>query len=144
MQTYKNTYGALYNWFAVNHGNLCPAGWHIPASAEWDTLITYLGGSNIAGGKLKTIGTVELGTGLWYNPNEGATNESGFTAVPAGYRYNSGNFMNSLGHLGCLWSATEQSASYARGSNLYSAHAVAFITYNDKRFGFNVRCIKDH
>ncbi|HBZ19962.1 MAG TPA: hypothetical protein DEO60_02440 [Bacteroidales bacterium] len=79
--TNKNTYGALYNWEAVNMGNLCPTGWHVPGRAEYVTLTDYLGGESVAGGKLK-----ESGTTHWNNPNN-ATNESGFTALPAGNRF---------------------------------------------------------
>ncbi|MCK9423237.1 MAG: fibrobacter succinogenes major paralogous domain-containing protein [Bacteroidales bacterium] len=142
--TYKNTYGALYNWFTVNSGKLCPPGWHIPTYSEWETLINYLGGSSIAGAKMKTIGTIEAGTGLWYTPNEGATNESGFSAVPSGYRYYSGNFLNSVGRLGYFWSGTEHSLPYGWGTNLYSSNSVAFRTYGDKRYGFSARCMKNN
>ena len=62
--TYKNTYGALYNWFTVNTSKLAPSGWHVPTDAEWTTLITYLGGETVAGGQMKSTGTIELGTGL--------------------------------------------------------------------------------
>eukprot|EP00825_Cyclidium_porcatum_P010076 TRINITY_DN15162_c0_g1_i1.p1 TRINITY_DN15162_c0_g1~~TRINITY_DN15162_c0_g1_i1.p1 ORF type:complete len:564 (+),score=55.59 TRINITY_DN15162_c0_g1_i1:400-2091(+) len=77
--TYKNTYGALYNWYAVNTGMLCPTGWHVPTDAEWTTLTTYLGGEFIAGTKLKA-------TTLWESPHTIATNETGFTAFPCTLR----------------------------------------------------------
>jgi len=64
--SYKNTYGALYNWYAVNTGKLAPKGWHVPSDAEWTTLITYLGGDSIAGGKMK-----ETGMSHWFSPNTG-------------------------------------------------------------------------
>lgn len=74
------TYGKLYNWYAVNDPRgLAPEGWHIPTDAEWIALIDYLGGTNVAGGKMKQIGTVH-----WISPNLGATNESGFSALPGG------------------------------------------------------------
>jgi uncharacterized protein (TIGR02145 family) len=73
----KNTYGALYNWHAVNTGKLCPTGWHVPSGDEWIAMVTYLGDN--AGGKLKEEGTVH-----WQTPNEGATNETGVTALPGG------------------------------------------------------------
>ena len=76
----KNIYGALYNWYTVNTGKLCPAGWHVQTNEEWGLLTTYLGGNNIPG-KLK-----EAGTAHWASPNTGATNESGFTAMPGGQR----------------------------------------------------------
>lgn len=85
--TYKYAQGALYNWYAVETGNLCAAGWHVPTDAEWTTLTDYLGGASVAGGKLKATGTIEAETGLWHDPNTGATNETGFTALPGGGRY---------------------------------------------------------
>ena len=96
------TYGKLYNWFAVNDPRgLAPEGWHIPTDAEWTHLTEYLGGKEIektyqgiyyweiadVGGKLKA-------TTLWKSPNEGATNSSGFTAFPGGYRYDDGDFLH--------------------------------------------------
>ena len=106
-----NVYGGLYqwaeivqylngatnsaNWNPVPTGNvqgICPTGWHIPSNAQLTTLTSYLGGNIDAGGKLKSTGILEAGTGLWYSPNGGATNESGFTADPPGYRESSGTF----------------------------------------------------
>jgi len=66
-------YGRLYNWFAVTDSHqLCPTGWHGPDNSEWDLLVTYLGGADVAGGKMKTIGTNQAGSGLWNTPNTGA------------------------------------------------------------------------
>ncbi len=77
------TYGKLYNWYAVNDPRgLAPVGWHIPSDAEWSTLSAYLGGDSIAGGKLK-----ESGTSHWNIPNTGATNVSGFSALPGGWLF---------------------------------------------------------
>ncbi len=74
------TYGKLYNWHTVaDSRNIAPTGWHVPSDAEWAILIEYLGGSDVAGGKLK-----ETGTTHWYNPTTEATNESGFTGLPGG------------------------------------------------------------
>jgi uncharacterized protein (TIGR02145 family) len=75
-----NHYGALYNFYAVSSGKLCPTGWHVPEDDEWITLELFLG-SDSAGGKLK-----ESGTRNWISPNAGATNETGFNALPGGYR----------------------------------------------------------
>ena len=138
-------YGKLYNWYAVNDPRgLAPAGWHIPSNAEWDTLSTYLGRN--AGGKLKDTGTIEAGTGLWIAPNTGATNHSGFTGLPGGYRhYDDGKFYY-LSQLGFWWSSTEETGSAARYRYLsYSSGSIysSFSSIGDKNTGFPVRCIRD-
>ena len=131
------TYGALYNWHAVNTGKICPDGWHVPSESEWTILINYLGNENVAGDKLK-----ETGTSHWLSPNTKATNESGFTALPGGYRNNSGTF-NNIKRSGYWWSSTESSSAdaYCRSIN-YSYSNVDRISSN-KRIGLSVRCIED-
>jgi len=137
-------YGRLYNWFAVDNNaaskvtsnggkNICPVGWHVPTENEWVTLITYLGGTT-AGGKLK-----ETGTSHWLSPNKGATNLSGFTALPGGLRYPT-NFQN-LTSNGNWWSST----TYTRPVNriLYSGNGNVMPGYCEKNYGHSVRCIKD-
>ena len=94
-----STYGVLYNWNAACTS--CPWGWHLPSDAEWTHLTDYLGGQSVAGGKLK-----ETGTSHWNSPNIGATNETGFTALPGGFRNYYGDF-NYIGDYGYWWSATE-------------------------------------
>jgi uncharacterized protein (TIGR02145 family) len=84
--TYKQTYGALYSWFAADNGKLCPTGWHVPSDAEWLTLRDYLGGDMVVSGILKSTGTIEGGDGLWRSPNSDATNEVCFNGIPGGYR----------------------------------------------------------
>jgi uncharacterized protein (TIGR02145 family) len=134
----KSTYGALYNWYAVNAGNLCPAGWHVPSDAEWTTLTTYLGGENVAGGKLK-----ETGITHWISPNAGATNETGFTALPGGYRGFNGTCV-SIGGGGEWWSSSVYSTVDAWHRNMnYSSSNVGRSEGGDKRDGFSVRCIKN-
>ena len=132
------TYGRLYNWFAVNTGNLCPTGWHVPTDAEWTTLTDYLGGDSIAGGKLKA-------TTLWSSiiPNiGGATNETGFTALPGGARNVSMSF-GSIGWDAFWWSATEYGAPYAwyRHITYYLSGFPRNEAY--KVEGISVRCIKN-
>jgi len=138
--TYKSTYGALYNWYTVNTLKLCPTGWHVPDNAEWWTLTTYLGGENVAGGKLK-----ETGTTHWASPNTGATNETGFTAVPGGSRDGGGPFMyiGYFGGLGYWWSSTEYSTTNAWSRYMYSNLSIVYIFNNDKQNGFSVRCLRD-
>ena len=103
----KSIYGALYNWYAVNTGKLCSSGWHIPTDAEWTTLIDFLGGEGVAGGKLK-----ETGITHWKSPNIGATNSSGFSALPGGERFYDDNFFYIM-NKGFWWSSTMDSQIYA-------------------------------
>ena len=135
--TYKATYGALYNWYAVNTGKLAPAGWHVPTYAEWDTLSAYLGGDNVSGGKLK-----ETGTAHWNSPNAGATNSSGFSALPGGYCLNYGDFYD-VGMNGNWWSATEDDASNAYDRALGSFVNYLNSIYNYKSYGFSVRLLRN-
>ena len=131
-------YGRLYNWFTVvDSRGIAPAGWHVPTDGEWDTLVNYLGGSSTAGGKLK-----EIGTAHWAIPNEGATNESGFTAVPGGYRYLDGTF-SSMDFHALFWSTTGLHSSYAWARTLYDSHSDVTRNYYNRRTGFSVRCIRD-
>jgi len=133
--SYKDTYGALYNWNAVNTGKLAPAGWHIATDADWKTLTIYLEGDSVAGGKLK-----ENGTSHWATPNTGATNASGFTAIPGGYRHTDGGFFE-IGQSGNWWSSTNDNADndYFRGM-AYNYKRVSRSLYN-KKSGFSVRCV---
>ncbi|MFZ4414511.1 MAG: FISUMP domain-containing protein, partial [Bacteroidales bacterium] len=133
----STTYGRLYNWYAVNTGNLCPTGWHEPTNAEWTTLTTYLGGESLAGGKLKEAGFVH-----WNNPNTSATNETGFTALPGGFRSSNGAF-NYLGDYGYWWSYTEYFSTTAWYRYMLSNNSNAYSLNDNKSGGFSVRCIKD-
>jgi len=143
------TYGVLYNWLAAMNGatssdtnpsgvqGICPAGWHLPSDAEWTQLTDYLGGENVAGGKLKETGTIH-----WNSPNEGATNETGFTALPGGFRSSNGNF-RFIGDAGILWSATElyDSSVWRRRMN----YNYGYVNRNEtsKKAGLSVRCLRD-
>ena len=143
------TYGVLYNWPAAMAGSassnanpsgvqgVCPAGWHLPSNAEWTELTDYLGGISVAGGKLK-----ETGTTHWASPNTGATNETGFTALPGGYRDYYGYF-SSIGHHGYWWSATEDGTYYAWGRYLYYSYSYVYRSNYGKGVGFSVRCVRD-
>jgi len=131
------TFGRLYNWYAVNTGRLAPDGWHLPTDEEWTTLITYLGGESIGGGKLKEAGTMH-----WIYSNEAATNETGFTALAGGYRIFDGTF-SYIGENGSWWSATETDINLALAWHMtrYDSFANRFL-YN-KQPGLSVRCVKD-
>lgn len=139
----RNPYGALYNWYAVSTGKLCPLGWHVTSESEWKELVSFLGGEAVAGGKIKTTGTVEGGSGLWYQPNV-ATNETGFSALPGGYRGATGNFID-FGYNGSWWTSTEYPPDYAYWFYLNNFEATVGDTEDGslKKDGFSVRCIKD-
>ncbi|MFH1050440.1 MAG: fibrobacter succinogenes major paralogous domain-containing protein [bacterium] len=137
---YNNSckYGKLYNWFAVNDTRgIAPAGWHIPTVAEWIELFNCLGGADVACGKLK-----EAGIENWANPNNGATNESGFTALPGGYRYFDGVFHN-FGGYGYFWTSSENNATTAFSNHLYFDRISILSTISFKGDGQSVRCVKD-
>jgi len=131
------TYGLLYTWYAATDTrNVCPAGWHVPTNVEFTTLMTYLGGDTIAGRKLK-----ETGTTHWASPNTGATNETGFTALPGGYHGYEGSY-NFMGYTGYFWSSTEVDANNAWYRGLYYNGSYDHNLSTSKMVGFAVRCIK--
>ncbi|HSQ43242.1 MAG TPA: FISUMP domain-containing protein, partial [Fibrobacteraceae bacterium] len=113
---------------------LCPSGWHVPTNTEWNTLATYLGGSDTAGYFLKS-------TSGWYNSGNGS-DAYGFSALPAGYRYYNGVWYNQGNYAG-FWSASEISATYARSRSLYYLGADLDANYGSKGDGFSLRCTKD-
>lgn len=131
-------YGILYNWYAVSDSrNLAPDGWHVATDADWTTLIAGLGGASVAGGKLK-----EAGTSHWLTPNGGATNESGFTALPGGVRVLGGSFFE-LATSALWWTSSEASATEAwlRLITYYGSSVERAM--NSKGAGIAVRCVKD-
>ena len=137
--SFANIYGHLYNWYAVNDNrNIAPVGWHVPTDADWTTLTTYLGGEGVAGGKLK-----ESGTTHWQSPNTGATNETGFTALPGGDRLFSTGVFYDKGVYGFYWSSTSNDASTAWVRALDYGYSNVSRSNNPKSNGFSVRCIKD-
>jgi uncharacterized protein (TIGR02145 family) len=143
------TYGKLYNWYAVaDPRGLCPAGWHVPSDAEWYTLENYLDptvnnpnatgyrGTDV-GGKLKAVSS------LWSSPNTGATNSSGFTAFPGGFRYSEELFYD-VGYNGAWWSSTEPTSSLAWDRFLNYGNATSLRNdINFKTNGLSVRCLRD-
>jgi uncharacterized protein (TIGR02145 family) len=145
--SYKNTmdknniatYGLMYNWFAVGDArNIAPVGWHVPTDADWTTLTTTLGGEELAGAKLK-----EAGTTHWLSPNMGATNESGFTAIPLGDRdYEDGRF-NGQNATVSYWSSTREKATTAFYRSFNNEDGVCYRDKNAVRYGTAVRLVKD-
>jgi uncharacterized protein (TIGR02145 family) len=146
---YDGTYGHLYNWYSINDSrNMAPAGWHMPSDAEWKQLEIYLGLSqaeadaedwrgNDEGGKLKEVGTTH-----WWSPNTGATNESGFSALPGGVRHNLPVY-DYMGIGAYFWSSTESGGSYVWYRHLGYNNSGVFRYYGHKVEGFSVRCVKD-
>jgi len=134
----KDTYGALYNFHAVNDScELCPKGWHVPTETEWLALEAYLGGRNFAGGKMKEVGTTH-----WNSPNVGATGESGFLGLPGGGR---GRISGSgdIGEYATWWSSTTYDSIYAWHWGLYRGNASVRCNPGHKASGFSIRCVKD-
>ena len=133
---YKFTaYGVLYNWPAALGS--CPAGWHLPTDTEWTELTAYLEGESIAGGKLKETGIVH-----WHSPNTGATNESGFTALPGGTRDLTNEFW-AMGSAGFWWSATAYSTDEAWDRAMYYGNSSVVRDNFSKQLGSSVRCMRD-
>ncbi len=135
-------YGKLYNWYAVSkttngNKNVCPTGWHVPTDAEWTVLTDYLGGSAVAGGKMKVVGTTN-----WNSPNKDATNTSLFTGLPGGNLDSNGNYDN-IGYNGYWWSSTEGSPNLAWFRTLIGVSGYAFRSNSLKEEGCSVRCLKD-
>ena len=136
--TYKETYGALYNFYAVNNScKLCPEGWHIPSESECMTLINYLGGIEVAGSKIK-----DNRSNLWKSKYTYATNESGFSGLPAGGRSKLGS-ASDVGYYATWWSSTSYDSLYAWHWGLYPDKASIRCNPGHKASGFSVRCIKD-
>ncbi|MCB0685263.1 MAG: fibrobacter succinogenes major paralogous domain-containing protein [Saprospiraceae bacterium] len=131
-------YGKLYNWYAVDTDVLCPSGWHVPTEADLLTLIVQLGGLGIAGGKMK-----EEGFSHWRSPNSGATNESGFTGLPGGFRHPENEFDKSMGSLGAWWSSSESHTNYASILELSHSANQSTVPPGSKSLGLSVRCLKD-
>ena len=140
-----NIYGRLYNWYAAAR-ILAPKGFHIPTDREWRELVHYLGGYKVASGKLKSTGTLENGNGLWAEPNKGATNESGFTALPGGKRWGlDGDYLH-RGTYCNFWSSTISVNYTARYWKLTYGEWDSSEIYPDdeiRQNGYSVRCIRD-
>ena len=132
----ENPYGKLYNGYAIS-GNVCPVGWHVPTDAEWTELSDFLGGENVAGWKMKSIGTE-----YWQSPNTDATNESGFSGLPGGNRNINGTF-GSIGEGGWWWSSTEYFNDYLYYRTVASWSGQIGGSHAYKKDGYSVRCLRD-
>lgn len=134
-QNNVKTYGYLYTWETAKKS--CPAGWHLATKDEWSVLSSYLGGEEIAAEKLK-----EAGTTHWLKPVSAATNESGFTCLPGGFRNDKGEFYN-LGLMCFYWCSTDENTEKAHHILIFSHTKGITISYIEKNNGFSVRCVKD-
>ena len=135
--SYNNDYGKLYNWYAVNDSrNVCPVGWHVPSEFEWMSMIDYLGGASVAGGKLKEVGTLH-----WNSPNVDASDSSGFAGLPGGIRMFG---YNDIGTRGVWWTSDGYNSTSAYSYFVSSYDTYASPEIHNKIFGASVRCVKDY
>ncbi|MCK9203564.1 MAG: fibrobacter succinogenes major paralogous domain-containing protein, partial [Bacteroidales bacterium] len=142
-------YGGLYQWheimqYVITPGvqGICPTGWHIPTDEEWFILTIFLGGDSIAGGKIKSTGTIEAGTGLWHDPNTEAANAYGLTAVPGSYRDLDGTFYG-IGYYSIWWSSFQSGNDSAWVRVLDYNYGGVSRDDDDRSYGFSVRCLKE-
>ncbi|MCK5149268.1 Ig-like domain-containing protein [bacterium] len=150
-ERYVTTYGRLYNWYAVDDSrNIAPEGWHVPTDEDWKELEIHLGMSQSDADSLKWRGTIvggklkEMGITHWHTPNEGATNESGFSALPGGYRLGYSGSFHDLGGRAIFWTSTEHSNNYTWRRCLEYDNSGIYRGYNGyKRSGYSVRLIRD-
>ncbi|HQW01643.1 MAG TPA: FISUMP domain-containing protein [Saprospiraceae bacterium] len=135
---YAAVYGKLYNGYAINDPRgLAPEGWHVPTDLEWTTFENCLGGSSLAAGPMK-----EIGTSHWNSPNTDATDLSGFKALPGGIRWDTGVF-SSIQSDGHWWSSTNKSSVELWFRNAHYNSSILDRYYLNMRFGFSIRCIRD-
>jgi len=149
-----NVFGALYTWdemmnYSTTEGTsgICPIDWHIPTNDEWTSLADFLGGASVAGGSMKTTGEYQYETGLWYSPNTGATNASGFSGLPSGYHNDGNSTYYNLYVYGYFWTSTlyeNNPTIYARTTRLYAGSSEMEHTATNYRVdAYPVRCIKN-
>nr|HPQ35761.1 FISUMP domain-containing protein [Tenuifilaceae bacterium] len=148
--TYGNTYGALYNWYAVstttNGGkNVCPTGWHVPTDAEWYAMENYVDptiNNPSATGWRGTDGGTKLKATSGWNSGGNGTDIYGFSALPGGYRNDGLGTFSAVGYDGHWWSSTELDASLAWDRHLHYVYGSVYRYYYNKRYGFSVRCVR--
>jgi uncharacterized protein (TIGR02145 family) len=131
-------YGKLYNWYTTQGDSLCPMGWHVPTDDDWTTLTTYLGGQNVAGGKMKFVGNT-----YFFSNNIESTNESGFSALPGGYRTSNSTFYG-INNYSVFWSESEYDEFFAIGPSLESVFSNVSKYERFKSEGMSIRCVKNY
>jgi uncharacterized protein (TIGR02145 family) len=136
---YGEIFGGLYNWHAVASEKLCPEGWHVPSDSEWSSFIEFIGGMNSAGKKLREVGLTH-----WTSSESKATNEFGFTAIPGGYRSESGSYWD-IGSYAYWWTSTEDTVLTDWAIYWHIPYGDSTIRKKIREFrnGFSVRCVKD-
>lgn len=136
---HTNVYGRLYNWYAVQDSrSIAPAGWHIPTAADMEILLHHLQGDTLAGGYMKSTGTF-----CWLYPNAGATNASGFSALPGGYRFGKDGSFHTLGSNGYWWSSAGSFELFSWSQRFFNAFADVRRDPQYFTYGLSVRCVKD-
>ena len=134
-----NGYGNLYNWHVVNNAkNVCPSGYYVPSIADWEELITFVGGNAVAGGKLK-----EMGLEHWLDPNTGADNSSSFTLLPSGWRANNNGFYENLSYMAFVWSSTSVDAQSSSIILVGYDSPACYTSDSHILTGLPIRCLKD-
>ena len=135
----SNVYGNLYNWHVVNNTkNVCPSGYYVPSIADWEELITFVGGNAVAGGKLK-----EMGLEHWLDPNTGADNSSSFTLLPSGWRANNNGFYENLSYMAFVWSSTSVDAQSSSIILVGYDSPACYTSDSHILTGLPIRCLKD-
>lgn len=136
--------GRLYNGFAVTDPRgICPLGWRVPTDQEWTVMTAFLGGPDLAGGALKATGTIQDGTGVWEAPNTGATNSSGFSALPGGERSGISGGFNGKGLNAHWWTATLVPSGQLWDRVVVHDLDDVFAGTSNRNRGASVRCVKD-
>ncbi|GEM_PF-1448639 len=140
---HKADYGLLYNWFAVDDDrSICPVGFRIPNTDVFHSMVSLAGGEAVAGGALKATGTLDLGTGLWKQPNLGATNSTGFSALPAGLRYETGGY-GEENFKAFFWTQIDWNIYWGRHWQMSKVNARANPRHEMQQAGMSVRCVAD-
>ena len=134
-----NIYGNLYNWHVINNAkNVCPSGYYVPSIADWEELITFVGGNAVAGGKLK-----EMGLNHWSDPNIGADNSSSFTLLPSGWRANNNGLYENLSYMAYVWSSTSIDAQSSSIILVGYDSPACYTSDSHILTGLPIRCLKD-
>lgn len=136
-EAFKNVYGALYNWYAANSSKLCPKGFRVPSSGDWEDLATSVGGMDVAGGMLK-----EMGTTHWDSPNTEASDSYGFAALGGGFRDEVGAFFY-IKLQGLWWTTTKYNDFVAQSMYTTYGNKELFSDGDGMTCGYSIRCIKE-